>query len=104
MRILIVDDNPDNLEMMTIMLASQRYEVVSAKNGEEALNKLKTGDNFDLIISDILMPVMDGFQFCRECKKDEQLKNISFIFYTATYVDEKDEEFALSLGDRKSVV
>ena len=44
------------------------------------------------------MPVMDGFTFCIQCKNDPQLKNIPFIFYTATYTDPKDEKFALSLG------
>jgi len=55
-------------------------------------------------VSDILMPRMDGFQLCRECKKDDSLKKIPFIFYTATYTDEKDEEFALSLGAEKFIV
>jgi PAS domain S-box-containing protein len=100
MKILIVDDNPENIDMMMIMLRSNNYSVTPASNGQEALEKLNSGE-FDLIISDILMPVMDGFQFCRECKKDAQLSKISFIFYTATYIDEKDEEFALALGARK---
>ena len=57
-----------------------------------------------MIVSDILMPKMDGFQLCRECKKDDSLKNIPFIFYTATYTDKKDEDFALSLGVEKFIV
>jgi signal transduction histidine kinase len=98
--VLVVDDNKDNLEMLQYLLKNNNYDVHTALNGEEALNKLNDKD-FDLIISDILMPVMDGFQLCRECKKSEKLKNICFIFYTATYVDSKDEEFALSLGAQK---
>ena len=46
----------------------------------------------------MLMPVMDGFQLCRECKGDEKLKDIPFVFYTVTYKDEKDEELASKLG------
>ncbi len=97
MKILAVDDNSENLEMMMILLKSRNYQVQYAHNGQEALEILRN-EHFDLIISDILMPVMDGFQFCRECKKDDRLKNILFVFYTATYIDRKDKEFALSLG------
>lgn len=102
MKILIVDDNLENIDMMSILLKSQNYDVQSASNGREALEKLRSG-KYDLIISDILMPVMDGFQLCRECKKDSQLRNIYFIFYTATYIDKKDEELALALGAQKFI-
>jgi len=102
MKILIVDDNSENIEMMTIMLNSKNHQVISAGNGQEALEKLHS-EKFDLIISDILMPVMDGFQLCRECKKDRELSNICFIFYTATYIDAKDEEFSLALGAQKFI-
>lgn len=79
------------------MLDTNGFKTISAKNGAEALGLLRTVIP-DLIIADILMPVMDGFTLCRECKKDELLKNIPFFFYTATYTDSKDEEYALSLG------
>lgn len=97
MTILIVDDKPENLYLLESLLKGVGYKTVIAKNGAEALGLAKK-DKPDLIISDILMPVMDGYSLCRECKKDEQLKNVPFIFYTATYTDPKDEEFALSLG------
>ncbi len=97
LEILIVDDSSDNLEMLEYLLKGNNYKVNTAFNGKEALEKLQ-GNTYDIIISDILMPIMDGFQLCRECKKNETLRNICFIFYTATYVDKKDEEFAMSLG------
>jgi PAS domain S-box-containing protein len=97
MKILIVDDIKDNVELLVFILASSGYEVKSAPNGKEALEILHS-EHFDLIISDILMPVMDGFQLCRECKKYKELSEISFIFYTATYTTTKDEKFALALG------
>ena len=77
MKILIVDDNIDNLDMMEIVLRSNDYNVVSALNGKVALEILQH-ESFELIISDILMPVMDGFQLCKECKFNPKLKKYSF--------------------------
>jgi len=102
MKILIVDDMEDMLYVVETILKGNGYEVATAKDGLEALGKLKE-ESIDMIISDIMMPRMDGFQFCRECKKDPHLKEIPFIFYTATYTGKKDEEFALSLGAEKFI-
>lgn len=96
-RILIVDDIPDNLYFLEVLLKGNGYEVVSALNGVEALEFARE-NHPDLIISDILMPVMDGYALCREWRIDEQLKEIPFIFYTATFIEKRDEELALSLG------
>ena len=103
MKILTVDDKEENLYLLETLLKGSGYQVVTARDGVEALEKLKK-DSIDIIISDILMPQMDGFQLCRECKKDDSLKKIPFVFYTATYTDKKDEEFALSLGAEKFIV
>jgi PAS domain S-box-containing protein len=96
-RILIVDDRDDNLYLLRALLEGHHYEVEQARNGSEALHKAQANTP-DMIISDILMPEMDGFTFCRILKKDERLKHVPFIFYTATYTDPKDERLALDMG------
>ena len=95
--VLIVDDEEQNRYLLEVILKGRKCVVTCVENGLEALECLKNNP-FHLIVSDILMPKMDGFLFCRECKSDPGLKDIPFIFCTATYTDKKDEEFALSLG------
>ncbi len=97
MKILIVDDVQESLELLKEVFETMGYVVLAARNGIEALEILKE-ENVDLIISDVLMPKMDGFQFCREVKKIRNLKNTPFIFYTANYTDPEDEKFGLGLG------
>ncbi len=96
MKILVVDDKEEERYLAETLLKGNGYDVVSATNGAEALEKLRA-EGFDMIISDILMPVMDGYQFCRECKEDKKLRNIPFVFYTAEYIEEGDENLALRM-------
>jgi response regulator RpfG family c-di-GMP phosphodiesterase len=100
---LIVDDHEQNLYLLQTVLKGQGYDVLMAGNGVEALEQARRGPP-DIIISDILMPVMDGFTLCREWREDERLQHIPFVFYTATYTDPRDEELALSLGAARFVV
>ncbi|MBI1763513.1 MAG: response regulator [Acidobacteria bacterium] len=97
MKILVCDDNHMALYLFETLLRNHGYDVITASNGVEALALAQPG-GLDLIISDILMPQMDGFQLCRKIKSNERLKEIPFIFCTAAYTDPKDEAFALSLG------
>jgi len=102
-RALIVDDIKENLYLLESLLKGNGYATVTASNGAEALG-LALKDPPDIIIADILMPVMDGYTLCREWKKVNVLKNIPFVFYTATYTHPKDGEFALSLGADRFII
>lgn len=102
-RALIVDDIKENLYLLESLLKAYGFTTVNANNGAEALG-LALKEPPDIIIADILMPVMDGYTLCREWKKEDTLKNIPFVFYTATYTHPKDGEFALSLGADKFII
>jgi PAS domain S-box-containing protein len=99
-KILVADDSQLARYQLQVLLGSDGYQLSFAADGAEALAQARQ-DPPDLIISDILMPVMDGFTLCREWRRDERLWDIPFVFYTATYTDDQDREFALSLGARR---
>jgi len=103
MRILVVDDNELNRYQLQVLLSANGYTVVTASQGAEALEIARQNPP-DLVITDILMPVMDGYTLGRAWMRDPRLRHVPFVFYTATYTDERDRDFALSLGARAFVV
>ncbi len=87
-RILVVDDNPENIHVLRAMLAE--YQVIVALSGLQALELLRRGAAPDLILLDVMMPGMDGFELCAEIKKDPKLSAVPVIFVTA--MDERESE------------
>jgi two-component system sensor histidine kinase/response regulator len=95
--ILIVDDQPTNLKLLQAQLQAAGHDVTPTTNGIEALDALRQR-GADAIISDILMPRMDGYRLCYEVRKNSEWALIPFIFYTATYTSPSDEKLCLDLG------
>lgn len=102
-RVLVVDDNKQNRYLLKVLLEGHGYTTASAVNGAEALAAAQRHPP-DLVIADILMPVMDGYSLCRQMKTDTDLNQIPFIFYTATYTEPEDREFAIGLGAERFVI
>jgi PAS domain S-box-containing protein len=96
-RILAVDDKEENAYYLRALLGAHGFAVDAARDGEEALTLARKSPP-DLVISDLLMPVMDGYTLLREWKADNRLNDIPFIVYTATYTDPDDQRLALDLG------
>jgi len=94
--ILVVDDTPENLSMMSFLL-KDLYKVKVANQGQKALRIAASEPRPDLILLDIMMPEMDGYEVCRQLQRDPQTRTIPIIFLTAKASIE-DEEFGLELG------
>jgi PAS domain S-box-containing protein len=103
MKVLIVEDTEDSRVLLESFFEANGYSVDSAENGRIALVKANT-TRPDLIISDILMPEMDGYALCKAIKTDPKLQTIPFVFYTATYTDPSDERLAMELGASRFII
>ncbi|VVB84339.1 Chemotaxis protein CheY [uncultured archaeon] len=103
MKVLVVDDNKNDRNILMELLQSRNYDVEEACNGIEALQSVSTSRP-DIIVSDIMMPEMDGFTLLRELKKTKSGRDIAFVFYTAHYVGEKDRELASKLGASRFIL
>ncbi|MBL8021199.1 MAG: response regulator [Leptospirales bacterium] len=102
MRVLMVDNDSLERERLRRIFVSSPFEVIQASNGQEALEILET-QTVDAIVSDILMPQMDGYRLCIEVRERERLVSVPFILHTNMYTSESDEKKALSLGANRFV-
>jgi len=97
MKILVVDDNIADREIMFELLNAQCYTVTCASNGVEALEKIRMSKP-DLVISEILMPQMDGFRLCRELKRNPETIKIPIMLYSSSFTDPEDEKLVMEEG------
>lgn len=102
-RVLIVDDEPESRTRLRALLQAHGHVVTEASNGLDALERARQQPP-DLVISDILMPQMDGFALCRASRSDPALAHAPFVFYTGTYATAKDAALARRLGATRFLV
>lgn len=95
--VLIADDRADDRRLLRVILERMGHRVVEAANGQQALELVQLSVP-DLVMSDILMPVMDGFTFCRKLQEDVASRHVPFVFVTATYGEQCYQEFASDVG------
>ena len=103
MKILIVDDHATNRKLLRAQLEAEGHGVIEAADGVEALQALER-EPVDGVVSDILMPNMDGFRFCLELRKQPKLNAVPFMFYTSTYDSPTDRQLAQTVGADRYIV
>ncbi len=103
-KILVVDDDPDILDALTMILEAKGYQVVTAQDGVEGLANLKA-ENPDLLILDLLMPKMDGFAVCKELKDPRWSKYWStpILILTSVREEASRRRFELETGSKLDV-
>lgn len=99
-KILVVDDEPDIVEIIAFYLKNMGYESIKAFDGKEAIEKAKN-EKPDLIILDIQMPKVSGFEVIKILKKDNEASCIPIIVLTGTHISEEDKKHGLRLGASK---
>ncbi len=100
--ILVVEDIPNILELLEVTLRFKGYPVITACNGQEALEAIER-ERPALVITDILMPKMDGYALAQKLRTNPKTHHIPLIFLSATYVTPEDRTFALSLGAKRFI-
>ena len=95
--ILVVEDVPNILELLDVTLRFKGYPVVTAKNGEEAL-ELVSQERPALVITDLMMPKLDGFAMIQHLRSNPKTRQIPIIVISATYVTPDDKAFVMRMG------
>lgn len=95
--LLIIEDDPDILKLLDKTLTIKGYHVVTASNGYDGMDIIQK-ERPDLVITDIMMPKMDGFNLVHRLRIDPKTRTIPVIFITVTYIAREDREFALDIG------
>jgi two-component system chemotaxis response regulator CheY len=96
MKILVVDDDKTTRKLLNLFLKAKGYEVVTAENGLDAMEKLGT-ENINLVVTDMNMPYMDGIELTKNLRNDENWKNIPIVMVT-TEADEDERKKAMDAG------
>jgi len=102
-RILVVDDEPLNLKLASFRLRRAGYEVETAPGGREALETARRRPP-DAVLTDVMMPSMDGFTLCRELRREASLRDVPVVLVSSAYVDEADRDLARQMGANALVV
>lgn len=103
-KILVVDDDPDIIEVLEVLLEGEGYEVVAAHDGEEGLVRIKE-ENPDLVILDLLMPKLDGYGVCKTLQDPRwsRWKDVPIIVLTSVSEDVSQRRYELETGVRMDV-
>ena len=101
--VLIVDDGEAGCKRLGMLLEFNGYRVSTAGDGAQALAAARS-DRPDVVVSDVLMPNMDGFELCHAWMEDAELRTIPFIFYTAYLTSQEDERVSLLLGAARYLI
>ena len=84
-KVLVVDDDPDLVAICTLVLESEGYAVDAASNGSEAVDKIEA-DDIDVVLLDVMMPVLDGLSVCKMVKRDPRTKDLPIVLISASSV------------------
>ncbi len=96
-RILIIEDHPDFLEVLTDTFRAAGYTLLTATTGKEGL-EMAQREQPDLIVTDLMLPLLNGYEICSMLKQDVRYKHIPIMMLSATKVQDKDEQLAKECG------